>query len=67
MPVWIAKPLDYEEQNIYKMQVRATDVNGLWYLINYVVNILDVNEAPTILVKLIDLHGCVTEQIKTCI
>ncbi len=47
--VWVAKPLDYEEQNLYKMQVRATDNYGLWYLINYVVNILNVNEAPSIL------------------
>ncbi len=47
--VWVAKPLDYEEQQTYKMQVRATDTYGLWYLINYIVNILDVNEAPTTL------------------
>ncbi len=45
--VWVAKPLDYEEQSIYKMQVRSTDMDGLWYLINYVVNILDVNEPPS--------------------
>ncbi len=47
--VWVAKSLDYEEQNIYRMQVRATDQYGLWYLINYVINILDVNEPPSIL------------------
>lgn len=45
--IWIAKPLDYEEQNKYNMQVRATDTFGLWYLIYYNVNILDVNEPPT--------------------
>jgi hypothetical protein len=45
--VWVAKTLDYEEQKIYKMQVRATDTDGLWYLIEYIVNILNVNEPPT--------------------
>ena len=45
--VWVAKQLDYEEQNIYKMQVRATDNDGLWYLIDYTVFILDVNEPPS--------------------
>jgi hypothetical protein len=45
--VWVAKPLDYEEQNLYKMQIRVTDADGLWYLIDYIVNILNVNEPPT--------------------
>jgi hypothetical protein len=45
--VWIAKTLDYEEQQIYKMQARVTDTEGLWYLIDYIVNILNVNEPPS--------------------
>jgi hypothetical protein len=45
--VWVAKPLDYEERNQYKMQTRITDTDGLWYLIEYTVNILDVNEPPS--------------------
>ena len=45
--VWVAKTLDYEEKKLYNMQVRATDTFGLWYLIYYNVNILDVNEPPT--------------------
>jgi hypothetical protein len=45
--IWVAKQLDYEEQKIYKIQVRATDMNGLWYLIDYIINILDVNEPPS--------------------
>ena len=45
--VWVAKPLDYEEQKIYKMQVRDTDSDGLWYLIDYTINILDINEPPS--------------------
>jgi hypothetical protein len=44
--VWVAKTLDYEDQIVYKMQVRATDTDGLWYLIEYIVNILNVNEPP---------------------
>jgi hypothetical protein len=47
--VWVAKQLDYEEQNIYKMQVRATDNDGLWYLIDYTIFILDVNEPPSLI------------------
>jgi hypothetical protein len=47
--VWVAKPLDYEEQKVYKMQVRITDSEGLWYLIDYTVFILDVNEPPMML------------------
>ena len=45
--VWVAKPLDYEEQKVYKMQARITDAEGLWYLIDYTVYILDVNEPPS--------------------
>jgi hypothetical protein len=45
--VWVAKPLDYEEQHQYKMQARITDADGLWYLVDYTVNILDVNEPPS--------------------
>ena len=45
--VWVAKPLDYEEQSVYKMQARITDQDGMWYLVDYTVNLLDVNEAPS--------------------
>ena len=45
--VWVVKPLDYEEQKVYKMQARVTDDEGLWYLIDYTVYILDVNEPPS--------------------
>ncbi len=51
--VWVAKGLDYEEQKIYKMQVRTTDADGLWYLIYYTIYISDVNEPP----KSINLSG----------
>ena len=47
--VWVAKPLDYEEQNVYKMQARITDEEGLWYLVDYTVFILDVNEPPAMI------------------
>ena len=47
--VWVAKPLDYEEQSVYKMQARVTDNEGLWYLIDYTVNVLNVNEPPMML------------------
>lgn len=47
--VWVAKPLDYEEQKVYKMQTRITDMDGLWYLVDYTVYILDVNEPPTMI------------------
>jgi hypothetical protein len=45
--VWVAKPLDFEEQNVYKMQARLTDTDGLWYLVDYTVFLLDVNEPPS--------------------
>ncbi len=44
---WVAKPLDYEEQHVYKMQARLTDTDGLWYLVDYTVVLLDVNEPPS--------------------
>ena len=47
--VTVAKPLNYEEQNVYKMQARVTDADGLWYLVDYTVNILDINEPPAAL------------------
>jgi len=42
----ITKPVDYENQNIYYIRIRATDKGGLFYDQNLELNVNNINEAP---------------------
>ncbi len=46
--VHVAGLLDYETKTNYSIRIRSTDQNGLTFEKVFVINLIDVNEAPTI-------------------
>jgi hypothetical protein len=49
----VASPLDYETKESYSVRVRAKDENGVYGDTTITINVIDVNEAPSVLVDTI--------------
>lgn len=63
----VASPLDYETKESYSVRVRAKDENGVYGDTTITINVIDVNEAPSVLVDTIYVseHQAVNDPFST--